>query len=51
MPQVLTTFNPVVQPVENAPLNRPIKFLQLPLCNIADSNCPVQALSSTASAI
>jgi hypothetical protein len=31
MPRILTTFNPVVQPVENAVLDRPIKFSQQPL--------------------
>jgi hypothetical protein len=48
---VFTSFYSVVQPVENAPLNTPIEFSQLPFGKVTDFNRPGQDLLSVASVI
>jgi len=50
MSGIFASFYPVVEPVENTLLNRPIQFSQLPFGNIADFNCPGQVLLSIVSA-
>lgn len=50
MPGIFASLYPVVEPVEKTCLNRPIQFSQLPFGNIADFNCPSQALLSIVSA-
>ena len=45
------TQYPIVEPVKNTCLNRPIQFSQLPFSNVADLNCPIQALLSIVSVV
>ncbi len=46
MPGVFASLNPIVEPVENTFLNRPVQFSQLPFGNVADFNGPSQDLFS-----